>query len=385
MKNKVFPFLLLLGAATSANAQLVCQKAEIDCGKTVYQRPVTATYELQNNGGTTLEITDVAVDCGCTTSSVSKSKLAPGEKCTVNLTYDALMLGHFTKQAMVTHRGSVGAPVLLTMKGVVYAELKDYSGVYPYAMGDLLCDKDVLEFDDVKKGEHPSQEVVVLNNGPQLMTPNIQHMPSYLSVYALPEHLKPGQSGKMFITLLSENLPDFGLNQTTVYLASNLGDKISPENELPVSVVLLPNLKPFEGKNLKFAPKMTLSTKTLEVGEIKGKTQKKASMKITNTGRLPLEISSVQLYTRGIQLTLDKANLKPGESTKLKITADIDVLRKSRTKPRILMITNAPEQSKVVIPIIVKPEKSSKDSKDVKDPKDSKASKSPIDSVKNFF
>ncbi len=354
MKNRIFLLSLLLGAALSSSAQLVCPHTEVDCGKTLYQQPVTAAFVLQNNGGTKLEITDVAVDCGCTQSAIQKRVLAPGEKTTVNLTYDSRMLGHFTKQAMVTYRGSVGGPVLLTMKGVVLTELKDYSSLYPYAMGDLLTETGVLEFDDVKKGEHPEQELVILNNSQRMMTPNIQHLPPYLSVFAHPEQLKPGQRGKLHVMLLSEHLPDYGLNQTTVYLASQLGEKISAENELPVSVVLLPNLQPYEGKNLQYAPKLTLSESSLEVGVIKGKKRKKASLKVTNTGRLPLEISKIQMFTRGLQLTLGKATLQPGESTKLKIVADIDVLKKSRTKPRILMITNAPEQSKVVIPIVVR-------------------------------
>ncbi len=354
MRNKIVLLLLLLGASHSANAQLVCQQTTVDCGKALYQKPVTATFELQNNGGQTLEITDVAVDCGCTKSTVKKRTIAPGEKVTVDLTYDSKLLGHFTKSAMVTYRGIMGSPLILTMKGVVQKELKDYSTLYPYAMGDLLSDKGVLEFDDVNKGEHPEQEIIVLNNSQQVMTPNIEHLPSYLSAFAHPEKLKPGQTGKITVMLLSENLPDYGLNQTTVYLASHLGDKIDPENELPVSVVLLPNLKPFEGKNLQYAPKLSLSAESLEVGIIKGKKRKKAQLVITNEGRLPLEISSIQMFTRGLKITLSKRTLQPKEKTKLKIVADIDVLRKSRTKPRILMITNAPEQSKVVIPIIIK-------------------------------
>ncbi len=343
--------MLLLLATLSASAQLVCTQQAKELGRTAYRIPITATFEVANSGRRQIEITDVKLDCGCTKYSVAKSILEPNERTTISLTYDAAMLGHFVKQASVEYSGGKGSPLQLSMSGVVLTELKDYSSLYPYAMGDLLTDNNVVEFDDVNKGDHPELEMTILNNSQQVMTPNVQHLPSYLSAFATPEHLKPGQSGKLTIMLLSEHLPDFGLNQTTVYLASQLGEKISPDNELPVSVVLLPNLQPFEGKNLQYAPKMTLSSSVLEVGNVDGKKRKKAQLMITNTGRLPLEISSLQMFTRGLKVTLDKQTLQPHEKAKLKIVADLDVLKKSRTKPRILMITNAPEQPKVIIPI----------------------------------
>jgi hypothetical protein len=60
------------------------------------------------------------------------------------------------------------------------------------------------------------------------------------------------------------------------------------------------------------------------------------------------------MFTKGLKLTLNKKELKPGEQAKMKIVGDCDYLRKSRTKPRILMITNDPDQSKLVININVK-------------------------------
>jgi hypothetical protein len=46
--------------------------------------------------------------------------------------------------------------------------------------------------------------------------------------------------------------------------------------------------------------------------------------------------------------------LEPGESTKLKITANKDQLKKVRTKPRVLMITNDPDNAKVVLELNIK-------------------------------
>ena len=72
---------------------------------------------------------------------------------------------------------------------------------------------------------------------------------------------------------------------------------------------------------------------------------------ITNTGQSDLEISSLQMFTGGLRISLGQKHLKPGESTKLKVTAERVELMKSRTRPRILMIVNDPQKPKVTITI----------------------------------
>ena len=48
---------------------------------------------------------------------------------------------------------------MLFRSGVVKTDLRDYSGDYPVAMGDLLLDADDIEFDDVNKGDVPVKEI----------------------------------------------------------------------------------------------------------------------------------------------------------------------------------------------------------------------------------
>lgn len=352
--------LLLSFSPTIIMAQgLMVMQPVQDCGKTAYRSPVTATFEVVNKSAKKIVLSDVKADCGCVATEITKKEIAKGESSQVKLTYDARMLGHFEKTALVRYyiRGSAKVmedPVLLTMKGVVLEELKDYSDTYPYSMGsNLLADKDVLEFDDVRKGDHPEIVINVLNNGVKPMNPNILHLPQYLTAFALPETLQPGKCGKVIVTLSSQHLKDYGLTQSSVYLASNLGDKVSPDIELPVSIVLLPDLKTFEGKTKQYAPKLDLSSKSIELGKVNSKMVKKTTLLLTNKGRLPLEISSMQMFTGGLTVTLGKRTLQPGETTKLKVKGDLERLKKSRTKPRLLMITNDPDQTKLIIPVVV--------------------------------
>ena len=269
------------------------------------------------------------------------------------MTYDARQLGHFHKMAAIKSNGSK-APVYLTMTGVVLPEMLDYTGDYPYAMGDLLLDQSELEYDNVNKGDTPVEEIHIMNNGTTKMTPNVMHLPPYLSAIVQPETLAPGRSGTITVMLNSEKLRDYGLTQTSVYIAKQLGEKVSADNEMSVSAILLPPLKDSDATSKATAPQLRVSATEIDFSDFGGKSKKTADITLLNVGQSPLTISSLQMFTSGLKVTLGKREIAPGQSTELKVTGFAADLAKLRTRPRILMITNDPDYPKVVINIKLK-------------------------------
>ena len=342
----IIPMLLLAMLPVKAQRLLVVTP-EVNCGPTGYESPVTAVFELQNKGSRKLRISDVKVSCGCTSVDFPRNDIPGGEKFQLKMTYDARQLGHFQKQAAIYSNGS-DKPVLLTMKGVVLAEMQDYAGNYQYSIGDLRTDLNELEFDDVNRGDQPVQEIHIYNAGATVCQPNLMHLPPYLTATMAPEKLAPGRGGKMTVTLNTDKLLDYGLTQTSVYLAQNPGDKVNTGNDIGVSVVLLPSFNPdYTVSNI---PKLELSAEQLTF-DFKGKAKMKGEITLTNKGHATLNISALQMFTAGLKVQLPKRELRPGESTKLKITGIAKDLKRARTKPRVLMITNDPEKAKVVISV----------------------------------
>lgn len=337
-------------ALLPASAQrLSVTKTTVNCGTVAYDKPVTAKFELRNKGSRKLKITDVKTSCGCTGVEYPKEEIPAGETFTLRLTYDARQLGHFDKSACIVSNGSK-KPVYVNMKGIVMADLKDYTGSYPFEIGDLLLDRNAIEFDDVNKGDSPMQEIYIMNAGTTVFNPNMMHLPPYLSAAVTPARLAPGRSGRIVLTLNSSKLRDYGLTQTSIYLARNPGEKVSSDNEIPVSAVLLPGFVGLTDEQKQYTPKMSLSADSLEIS-FDGKSKKSGEIVIANNGRTDLKITSLQMFTAGLKVTLGKREIKPGETTKLKITAMRDELKKQRAKPRVLMITNDPDRAKVVIKI----------------------------------
>ena len=353
LKFIALSFIIYHLSFSEAHAQrLVITNATVNTGRTGYEQPVTAIFELRNKGLRKLVIESVKPDCGCTAVEFPK-EVGAGDKFTIKMTYDARQLGHFHKMAAIKSNGSK-QPVYLTMKGVVLADFRDYSGEYPVNMGDLLLDKSDLEFDDVNKGDAPVQEIHILNNGTVKMTPRLMHLPPYLSATVAPETLAPGRAGTINVTLDSEKLRDYGLTQTSVYVAKQLGEKVSADNEMGVSVILLPDLKAFDDANKATAPRLQMSATEIDFTDFGGKSKKSAQISLVNTGSSRLVVSSLQMFTRGLKVTLGKRELDPGQSTTLKVTGYAADLAKVRTRPRILMITNDPDHSKVVVNINVR-------------------------------
>lgn len=66
-----------------------------------------------------------------------------------------------------------------------------------------------------------------------------------------------------------------------------------------------------------------------------------------------LEIRDLQVFNSALGVQLKKRVLKPGASTKLKITAFGQNLKKVKGTPRVLMITNDPNNPKIIIKVKV--------------------------------
>lgn len=346
----LFSFLFPLASFNEASAQrLTVKTTTIDVGATGFEQPVTATFEMRNKGLRRLVIQSVKPDCGCTKIEYPK-EVGIGERFTIKMTYDARMLGHFQKMCLVKSNASK-KPFYLTMMGVVRSDFRDYSGEYPIEMGDLLLDKADLEFDDVNKGDVPEQEIHILNNGKKAMRPNLMHLPPYLTAITSPDHLLPGRAATITVKLLSDKLRDYGLTKTTLYMAHNPGDKVKQEHAIDVATVLLPDMKQFEKDNKDLAPQLQMSATDVDFTDFGGKTKKTATVTLHNTGASPLKITSLQLFTAGLKVTLSKSEIAPGLSANLKITGIAAELQKLRTRPRILMITNDPDHAKVVVNI----------------------------------
>lgn len=350
--NKHYIVASLLALSTrGAQAQEISTKNKvIDCGQVVFKNPVTAEFHVTNSGGRPLVISDVRTSCGCTSVQFPKDPIPGGKEFVVKATYDAKQMGHFDKQIGI-YSNAGQEPFMLSVRGVVVAEITDFQGQYPYTLGTMAVDVDNVEFDNVNRGDRPTQTIHIKNMGAATVEPVFMHLPDYLQAEVKPARIAPGHSGTATIVLDSHRLRDLGLTQTSVFLGAFPGDKVSAEKEIAVSTVLLPDFDHLTPSQIADAPKLRLSAGSIELGRFDGKAKKRGEVEITNEGRSVLKINSLQMFSNALEVSLNKTEIAPGEKAKLKVTASAEGMKAARVKPRVLMITNDPENTKVVINI----------------------------------
>lgn len=348
LRTALFLFSIL-AALPSVAQRLTARQTVYDCGQVMFRQPVQGQFTVRNKSSRTATIERVETSCGCTTAQAAQSSLAGGKEMTVSATYDAKQLGHFQKDIFIYEEGQ-RQPLVLTIKGVVVTEIKDYSGTYPHLIGQIRADRSEVEFDDVNQGETPVQTIHIFNTTGRAVEPVVMHLPDYLAAEVSPTRIMPNHGGEIHLMLLSSRLRGMGLTQTSLFLGQFPGDKVSPEKELPFSAVVIPSFA--DVTDYTQSPQLMLSDTIMSREKMSGKPEKmKGEIQLQNIGRAELAISALQMFTPGLQVSLGKTRLAPGEMTKLKIQADDTVLRQQKTRPCILMITNDPRRAKVIITV----------------------------------
>jgi len=320
-------------------------------GEVEFQVPKQFRLGFTNKGDKPLLIHEVKPSCGCLDVSFPKMPVAAGARGDILLTFDAKMLGFFYKEVEVLTNASE-TPVYIAIQGTVVTEKQDYSDDFPIDLGNVRLMTNTVEFEDVNKGDHPTAELRVLNADRTAYRPELMHLPPYLSAKCEPEDIPAGKVGTIHLTLNSEKLNHLGLTQTSIYLSRYMGDKIGESNEILVSTILLPN---FDDKgNWEKAPELSLSESSVDLGEMNGKKELSHTIILTNTGKSDLKIHQVQVFNRAISVRIADSTIRPGKSTKLKISVAAHYLNKSKGRMRVMLITNAPEQAKQYINVDVK-------------------------------
>ncbi len=320
-------------------------------GQVEWKQPVTIKFGISNKGNQPLVLTDVQPDCDCTVARWIETPIAPNERGEINVTFDASIMGTFDKGVAV-YTNAEPHVAYLRFTGQVMTEVRDYTRTHPYKIGDIRIDTTEVSFPDVERGTYPTLRIGVANEGDRPYEPVLMHLPSYVTQKAEPAVLQPYEHGELVLTLESDLLDDYGLTQASVYLSRFQGDVVGEDNEIPLSVVLLPDFSslPLSVKNR--MPVIELSSQDLDFRtQLAKSTKAKQDVVLTNKGLSPLTILKVQVFNSAICVDLKKTVREPKESIKMRVTVDKRILSRDRKPLRLLLITNDIQHPQVEINI----------------------------------
>jgi len=355
--NRLLTLLLFFALLSTAWAQprFVPDTDIKKVGEVEFQVPRQFSLGFTNKGDKPLLIKEVKASCGCLDVSFPKAPIAAGSRSEIVLTFDAKLLGTFYKEVEVLTNAS-DKPTYIAIQGTVVTEMHDYSDEYPIDLGNVRLATNTVEFEDVNRGDKPTAELRLMNTDRTAFRPELMHLPPYLSAEYLPEDIPAGKAGTIRLRLDSEKLNGLGLNQTSIYLSRYLGDKIGETNEILVSAILLPSFADMSAKALADAPELTVSESSVIMEPLNGKKAVSRSITLTNTGKSDLHIQQVQVFNKALSVSISNSTIRPGKSTKLKISVTARYLHKSKGRMRVLLITDDPKQAKQYINVEVKNE-----------------------------
>lgn len=354
MKHLFTTLVFALLATFTVEAQPIMEfdHTTQDLGTVLWKAPRTVTFKVSNKTTQDLILTNVRTDCGCTLVSWTTAPIGPGANGYIKATYNAELLGHFNK-ALAVYTNLDSEPHDLNLIGVVsMTDKAAQSQEYPYKVGDYLLSTDDVEFDDVNRGETPTYVLSILNTSKRSFRPELMHLPKYLTAHADPAVIRPGRVGRILLTLNSQDLHNMGLTQTSIYLSRFMGDRVSKENEINVSATLLPDFFDTPTQHT-LAPVAELDSTHITLPPLGKKKKVSGQVTIKNTGKTPLVINALQVYNPGISVSLNKRRIDPGNAEKMKITINTNTSY-FKGRRRVLLITNDPEHSKIVIDVMVK-------------------------------
>lgn len=341
---------LLFIAHVRPQAKMSIDNETFDFGELEWKHPATARFNITNTGDKPLVINEVIPDCACSVAQWTTSVIAPGDKGEIEVVFDAKALGSFHKSiAILSNADDLR---YIHFKGKVVEKLKDFSKTHPYVIDGLRIDKQEIVFRDAVKGERPTFEMSVVNQSNKPYEPVIMHLPAYVEMEVAPTLLEHGERGHITLTLNTELLSNVGLNESTVYLSRFTGDKVSEENAIPLSAILLPDFSMLSEVEKSKAPHLEISMKKGSVSQLLAtKGSAKCDITLTNTGASALKILNVQVVGSGATVSLKKSTLQPQQSARLRVTLNKKTLNNKDNEIKVLLITNNPNQPKTEINI----------------------------------
>ncbi|WP_321438397.1 DUF1573 domain-containing protein [uncultured Bacteroides sp.] len=345
--------LFFLSLAAWSQARISTNGDVYDFGIIPRNKPVTKDFTIINTGNKPLVIYEVTASCACTATDWTNKPIAPGDTGFVRSTFDAKAMGRFYKTINI-HSNAANSVKYIAIKGEVAVGASNYKKELLYEIGPMRLDKRYIEFPPANSGDKPTAEIQVANTSDKSIDITLMHLPPYIKAEAKPEILYRGRKGKITLTLDTKQLKELGLTQVPIYLARYSGDKVSVDNEIDVSAILLPGFSGMTALQKDHAPKIKISSTNLEMGEVSSKGEVSQTIFITNTGITRLEIKKLQVFNSAVGVSLGKKLIQPGQTTKLKVEISGKWLKKTKGETKVMMITNDPVNPLMMINLKVK-------------------------------
>jgi len=354
MMRQLILVVSLIGAVgLAAQPKLEFEKAVHDFGQ-IKEADGAAEYSFifRNTGSEPLLINNVKASCGCTTPSWTREPVAPGASGQITARYNTLNRpGPFNKTLTVTSNNGVGV-IVLSIKGSVEPKVKTIEDHLPTKYGSMRIINKSLNLGKITTEKLIVRDFDVYNDSDTAFSflPQATKVSEHIQLTFEPLELKPREKGVVRMTYDPVKRGALGYHTEQVVIGTT--DYKEPEKTLNVVATIEEYFPPMTEEELAKAPKLLLDRREHNFGKILPNAVVETSFTLTNTGKSELNIRSTLANCTCTVATLEKETLKPGESTKLKITFDSKGRRGKQYK-NVAIFSNDPAAPTQVVNIKV--------------------------------
>lgn len=293
--------------------------------------PVVHEFVFTNTSTEPLTVLRVNASCGCTTPGWSKEPIPPGQNGFVKAQYDPRgRPGFFQKNlTVVTDQGE---PVVLFIKGRVTPKDSPIVTEFPAQQGSLRFKTNSLNLGKVYINREPvTHEFTVYNESDKpITTKPVDNLPKHIDLKIVPDVIAAGERALMRVTYHAKLKNAYGFQTDHILVPTD--DSQTPLKSFSIYAMIEEYFPPMSAEELSKAPQLQIDQLSHDFGKIKSNARIEKTFTVSNTGKSKLVLRDIQANCTCVELSIDKKELKAGESTTLKVVFDANGRRANQQK-----------------------------------------------------
>lgn len=304
--------------------------------------PVSHEFVFTNTSTRPVKILTVQASCGCTTPGWSKEPVAPGKNGYVQASYNPKgRPGFFNKSLTVTTDLEASAIVLQIKGQVGNDEVEVDETGFTVVNGSLKFKVSAFNMAKVfLKDEFTVREFPVINGGEKPITVSNIISPKYIKVEVQPATIAAGAKAVVKVSYNGKMKNQYGFQSDNIELHTD--DAVNPIKPFSVYATIEDYFPQASAEEMAKAPKLQLISHTADFGRVKPNEQRTREIQFTNSGKKELDIKSLQGNCTCIIASADKTQVKPGETSKIKVTFNSQDRKGTQTKA-VTIYSNDPK------------------------------------------
>ncbi|MBN1820308.1 MAG: DUF1573 domain-containing protein [Prolixibacteraceae bacterium] len=310
--------------------------------------PQTTSFEFTNSGDVPLVLNSVRASCGCTTPKWTREPVAPGQKGTIQVSYNPQNRpGKFTKS--VTVQSNAETPVVnLTISGVVEQREKTIAELYPRLLDKLRVRTNTISIGRITSNESKTGTLELVNDTDEPVTVGFKSVPPHIVATIKPEVIPPKGKAEIKAKYDASQKEVFGYTSDRIYLIIDGDDNY--RNAITLSATVEEDFSKLSPEDLANSPVATWDSESFDFGTIAQDDKVEHSFELKNNGKRDLIIRNVRSSCGCTAVTPAKKVIPAGDSVPIKVVFDSKGKRGRQSKT-ITVITNDPKNSTTTLRI----------------------------------